>query len=411
MAYKVNIAENVDWLEVYPGEDSFDQSRQDPHAVEAWLKNKVRYELKQVLESILEWERDEQVQACRYERGGLDRADDRNGYRQRELSTTMGTVTLRVPRARKPLSFSVFEAYQRRWQELDLLLLEAHIGGMSCRQVGERIAGLLGRKWSGSTIAALTERLVEKLQSFRQQPLKDEYVALVLDGMYVGIKQCMERKRPLIAAIGVRADGTCDLLALRVCYSENSTEVEGLLRTVKDRGVKGATLQLVTIDGDKGLEAAVYAVYGNVRIQDCTFHRINRLHRNAQSKKRARSMMKEASAAFNESSSRQQRKALKAFCEKWREKEPKAIACFQRDLHRSFEAQCLPVPARSKCSTSGLCEGLFRQLRSRIRSIGHFETPRAAELYAFAVVAQKKWIGIPGRANASPLLDAFTHFS
>ena len=410
MAYPVNIAENIDWLEVYP-QDVFDRARPDGQVVETWLKNKVRDELKQVLEDVLEWERDEQILACRYERGALDRRDYRNGYRERELSTTLGTVELRVPRGRRPLSFSVFESYQRRWQELDLLLLEAHIGGMSCRQVGQRIAGLLGRKWSGSTIAGLTDRLVERLQSFRQQPLKDDYVALVLDGMYVGIKQCPGAKRPVVAVIGVRADGACDLLALRVCYSENSAEVEGLLRTVKDRGVKGSKLQVVTIDGDKGLEAAVYAVYGNVRIQDCIFHRINRLYRNAEGKKRVRTMMKEASVAFNEPSPRQQRKALKGFCERWRQKEPKAIECFERDLYRSFEAQCLPEPARTKCTTSGLCEGLFRQLRTRIRSIGHFETPIAVELYLFAIVAQKKWIGIPGRPPAAALLHPFTHKS
>lgn len=98
----------------------------------------------------------------------------------------------------------------------------------------------------------------------------------------------------------------------------------------------------MTIDGDKGLESAVYSVYGNVRIQDCTFHRINRLHKNAASKRRSRQMMKEASAAFECTNSRKQRQALRSFCEKWREKEPKAIRCFEHDLHRSLEAQGLP---------------------------------------------------------------------
>lgn len=410
MAYAVNVAENIDWLEVYD-EDPFDQSRWDPEVVESSLKSRVRHEMKLLLETSLEWERDQHVQALRYERGAVDRRDYRNGYRTRDLSTTMGTVQLRVPRGRKPLPFSVFEAYQRRWRELDLLLIEAHIGGMSCRQVGDRIAGILGRKWSGSTIAGLKDRVVEQLKAFRSMPLKDEYVALIVDGMYVGIKQCLERKRPLVAVIGVKAEGQCELLALRTCYSENSTEVEGLLRNVKQRGVRGHELQVVTIDGDKGLESAVYAVYGNVRIQDCTFHRINRLHRNATGKKRARTMMKEASQAFDETNPRKQRKALKAFCKKWQEKEPKAIECFERELHRSFETQCLPKPARTKCSTSGLCEGLFRQLRTRIRAIGHFETPMAVELYAFAVIAQKKWIGIPGRKQAAPLLQPFTHES
>ncbi len=410
MAYTVNVAENVACWEVYPDE-TFDCGRPDPHVIESALKNRVREELKAVLEATLECERDAQIQALRYERGSLDRRDYRNGYRERELSTTLGSVSLRVPRARRPLSFTLFEAYKRRWAELDLLLLEAHIGGMSAREVGDRIAGLLGRKWSASTIAGLKERLVETLQGFRHHPLKDEYVALVIDGMYVGIKQCLERKRPVVAVIGVRADGSCDLLALRVCYSENSNEVEGLLRHIKERGVRGTNLQVITIDGDKGLEAAVYAVYGTVRIQDCTFHRINRIHRNANSKLRSRTMMKEAAAAIAESDPRRRRRCLKAFAEKWREKEPKAVECFERDIYRSFEAQCLPKPARTRCSTSGLCEGLFKQLRRRCRSIGHFETPQAVELYTLAIVAQKKWIGIPGRKHAAPLIEAFTHKS
>jgi len=408
MAHAVNVAENIDWLEVYP-DDAFDQPRCDAHAAQGWLKNKVRHELKQVLESALEWERDAQIGAVPYERDCTGRCDYRNGYRERELSTTMGSVRLRVPRGRKPLSFSVFEAYQRRWHELDMLLLEAHIGGMSCRQVGDRIAHLLGRRWSGATIAGLKDRIVEQLRSFRQQPLDDVYVALVIDGMYVGIRQCMERKRPVVAVLGVRADGQRDLLAFRVCYSENSTEVEGLLRDVKQRGVRGTGLEVVTIDGDRGLEAAVYAVYGHVRIQDCTFHRINRIHRHASNKKRARRMMQEASEIFAQNKTRAQRRHLQAFCEKWRQKEPHAVERFARDIYRSFESQCLPPKARPKANTSGLCEGLFKQIRARINQIGYFETPMAVELYFFAIVAQKEWIGIPGRKQAAPLLEPFTH--
>jgi len=410
MTHAVNIAENIDWLEVYPDEDC-DREREDPGLIEEWVKNKVRHELKQTLDTALEWERDEQIQAIRYERGSASRQDYRNGYRARELSTTLGSVELQVPRGRKGLKFSVFEAYQRRWQELDLLLLEAHIGGMSCRKVGERLAVLLGRKWSGATIARLKDRLIENLRSFKHQPLKDEYVALVLDGMYVKIRQCLDRKRPVIAVIGLRANGDAELLAMRVCYSENSMEVEGLLRSVKDRGLKGRNLEVVTMDGDKGLEAAVYAVYGNVRIQDCIFHRINRLHRNAQSKRRGRRMMTEASKAFQTSDLRARRRSLKQFCNRWREKEPKAIECFEFNLHRCFEANVLPVAVRTKATTSGLCEGLFKQLRARIKSIGAFETPLAVELYAFAIIAQKTWIAIPGRPKAAPILHPFTHYS
>jgi transposase-like protein len=67
------------------------------------------------------------------------------------------------------------------------------------------------------------------------------------------------------------------------------------------------------------------------------------------------------------------------------------------------------MPARSKATTLGLSEGLFKQIRARIKSMGSFETPRAVELYTVAIVSQKKWIGVPGRDQAAPLLEPFTH--
>ena len=62
MAYEVNVAENIDWLEVYPAE-AFDCPRDDPHRVQEQLKNQMRYQLKQTLEEALEWERDQHIQA------------------------------------------------------------------------------------------------------------------------------------------------------------------------------------------------------------------------------------------------------------------------------------------------------------------------------------------------------------
>jgi transposase-like protein len=315
-------------------------------------------------------------------------------------------VELRVPRARTVgLSFTVFEAYRRRWRELDGLLLEAYIGGMSCRGVGERVAGLLGGRWSATTIAKLVKAFESSLQAFRHHPLRDDYEALILDGMYVRLRQCGKRKRPVVAVLGVRSDGRIDLLALRVCYSENSMEVEGLLRNLKDRGLTGLKLKVVTIDGDQGLEAAVHAVYGHVRIQDCVFHKINRLHQNAESKKRGRQMMKEASRAFSKTEVRQQRKALRCFCNRWRSKEHQAIQCFEHQLERCFEVHQLPQELRSKVSTTNLCEGLFKQIRARTNKIGAFESPMALERFVFAIICQKTWINIPGRLPAGPLIQ------
>ncbi|MCK5528680.1 MAG: IS256 family transposase [Kiritimatiellae bacterium] len=411
MTYKVNIIENVDLLEA-DNDNIFDQKPTDIYQIQEHIKNQLKINIKVTLEKIAQQEADEQIGALRYERGSTTRIDSRNGTRNRNVSTSMGSFDIKVPRARSiPLTFSVFEKYKRKWRELDQILLDSHIGGLSCRDAGGRLAKLLGGEFSGATIAKLKDALAENLKKFKHEPLNDEYMAIVLDGMFVRIKQCDGVKRPLVVAIGIKANGDEVLLGMRVCYSENGTEVSALLRSIKERGVRGVHLEVITIDGDKGLEAGVTSVYGTVRIQSCTFHKMNRLHSNAVSKKRGKIMMKEAAVIFKEENIRKQKQDLKDFGAKWTEKEPRSIRLFEKDLHRCFEVNILPKELRRKASTSGRCEGFFQQLRKRIKSIGAFETPQAVELYVYGITCQKKWLHIPGRSINDPLLYKSTHSS
>jgi len=408
MPYEINVAENSEVFEVY-NREIFDQAPLDPERVQALVKLEIQARVKEMLTQLLMRQVEEQIQAARYEHGAQRRQDYRNGYYQRELSTTFGRFSLRVPRARQMrLNYGIFAAYQRRWSEIDRLFLEAFIGGMSCRGVADRLAPLLGMECSGATVAGLTEALDKAVQDFRMCPLSDEYQALVMDGMYLRIKQCGPQKRPVVAVIGLRPDGQMDLLAFRVCYSENALEVEALVRSLKERGLKGMHLQTMTLDGDKGLEAAALAVYPYVRIQDCVFHRINRLHQNALSKKRGRQMMREASKAFAAPSVREQQYALRGFCAKWKAVEPQAIERFEDRLDRCFEVSALPLALRTKASTTSVCENLFRQLRLRTNAIGAFENPRSVDRFVFALVKCKQWIHLPGIIPNSPLIKS-TH--
>jgi len=98
--------------------------------------------------------------------------------------------------------------------------------------------------------------------------------------------------------------------------------------------------------------------------------------------------MQEAAKAFKEDGMRKKRKALNEFCEKWREKEPKAVERFEHKLHRCFEV----ISCQDNCvkvSTTGRCEGLFKQVRAKIKNIGAFETPMSVELYVYAIICQK----------------------
>jgi len=407
MAYEVNVAENADVFEVY-NTKVFDQAPIDPNQVQTLLKAEINHRVQTMLNQLLIREADSQLPVGRYERRD-ERLGYRNGYYRRGLTTSFGQFELCVPRAREErLRFKTFEAYRRRWREIDQVFLEAFIGGMSSRGVADRLARVMGTSSSATTVVGLMQAVDEEIRDFRMRPLTDEYVGLIMDGMYIRIKPCGKRKRPVVVIIGLKPDGDYDLLAFRVCYSENSTEVEGLLRDLKNRGLGGRNLAVITLDGDKGLEAAVLAVYPYVRIQDCVFHKINRLHRHAVSKKRGKKMMQEASAAFADKSLRYQQRALAAFCARWKSQEPYAIERFEERLDKCFEVYALPESLRSRASTTGACETLFSQLRIRLRGIGAFESPRSVDRYVFALIKRKEWIHFPGQIQNQHLLK-FTH--
>ena len=69
--------------------------------------------LQESLNSVLKAESASQLQAERYERTE-EQTDSRNGIRERDLTTRIGRITLRVPRHRnQPFKTMVFENYSR----------------------------------------------------------------------------------------------------------------------------------------------------------------------------------------------------------------------------------------------------------------------------------------------------------
>src|SRR5438552_1085571 len=74
------------------------------------------------------------------------RHGSRNGFYERDLATQVGIVTaIRVPRARgQPVERSVFSRYQRRQEQVNNVIRNVFLAGISTRRVGETLEALLG---------------------------------------------------------------------------------------------------------------------------------------------------------------------------------------------------------------------------------------------------------------------------
>src|SRR5436309_5875835 len=215
----------------------------------------------------------------RYERRRGRRRVYRNGYYERDFVTRFGTIRLRVARTReKSFLPRGLQPFQRRAEEVSLLIREAFLRGISTRQVGRVVATLTGEVVSAQTVSKLTRDLDEAVRQFHQAQLSDDYAYLFLDGVSLRVRRPAGRKRvQMLVAYGVRRDGRRHLLAFLRSQGESQADWEGLLQDLYRRGLEGKHLALIVTDGCAGLAAAIPTVYPRARHQRCWVHKMRNI--------------------------------------------------------------------------------------------------------------------------------------
>ena len=113
-------------------------------------------------QALMEMEVEEHVGAGRHERSPA-RTGQRNGYRQRDWDTRVGTVELKVPRVRDSSYFpSLLEPRRRAERALSAVVQEANVHGISTRKVDELVKALGMEGISNSQLSRLLEELDEE---------------------------------------------------------------------------------------------------------------------------------------------------------------------------------------------------------------------------------------------------------
>ena len=110
------------------------------------LKSLFQGAIRVTLEMVLEEELKAMVGARRFERVG-SRKDHRNGTYLRRLLTSLGQIDVMVPRSREGGSpADVMGRYRRRSEEVDEMMVEAYVSGVSQRKMGDVTEALLGER-------------------------------------------------------------------------------------------------------------------------------------------------------------------------------------------------------------------------------------------------------------------------
>lgn len=97
--------------------------------IKGQIKDLVRGSVEETLNELLEAEAEKLTQAARYERNE-QRQGYRSGHYSRNLTTTSGDVTLKVPKL-KGISFetAIIERYRRRESSVEEALIQCQVNG------------------------------------------------------------------------------------------------------------------------------------------------------------------------------------------------------------------------------------------------------------------------------------------
>lgn len=222
-------------------------------------------------EALMELEVLQHVGAERHERTPT-RLGQRNGARDRQWDTRVGTVELRVPRVRDGSYFpTLLEPRTRGERALVAVVQEAYVSGVSTRRVDGLVKALGLEGISKSQVSRLCAELDEAVERFRTRPLKDPYPYLWLDATFVKVREAGRVvSQAVVIAIGVNAAGVREVLGVDVGPSEDGAFWLRFLRSLVARGLHG--VRLVTSDAHEGLRQAVAAVLHGASWQRCRVH-------------------------------------------------------------------------------------------------------------------------------------------
>jgi putative transposase len=317
----------------------------------------------------------------------------RNGYGRKSVITDTGKLDLQIPRDRQA-SFDpqLIAKYQRRFPGFDDKVISMYARGMSTREIVGHLRELYGIEVSPDLISAVTDAVLDEIAAWQARPLEPVYPLIFFDALRVKIRdEALVRNKAVHVALGVRADGTKEILGLWIEQTEGAKFWLRVMTELKNRGVEDVLIAVV--DGLKGFPEAITAVFPEATVQTCIVHLLRHSLEFVayKDRKAVAAALKEIYRAVDATAGEA---ALAAFEEgPWGRKYAAIAPSWRRAWSEVVPFYAFPAEVRRLLYTTNAIEALNSKLRRAVRARGHFPTDEAALKLLFLVLnrSEKEW--------------------
>src|ERR671916_2192838 len=317
----------------------------------------------------------------------------RNGYGRKTVLTDTGRIELAVPRDRQA-SFDpqLIAKYQRRFPGFDDKVISMYARGMSTREIVGHLRELYGIEVSPALISAVTDTVLDEIAAGQARPLEPVYPLVFFDALRVKVRdEGLVRNKAVHIALGVRADGSKEILGLWLEQNEGAKFWLRVMNELKNRGVEDVLIAVV--DGLKGFPEAIAAVFPETQVQTCIVHLI-RSSLAFVSYKDRKAVAGALKAIYQAKDAAAGQAALDAFATfVWGRKDEAIAAAWRRNCAAVIPFFAFPDEVRRIIYTTNAIEALNAKLRRAVRARGHFPTDESAFKLLFLVLRQmqKEW--------------------
>ena len=359
------------------------------------LKGQTLKAVKRALETMMEIEVQDLIGSPKWKHTAT-RPTYRNGKYFRSLFTSLGFITrLEVPRVRSGrVNFKAFNRYMRRTKDVDAAVLGIFLAGVSTRRVKETLLPLFGENaLSATTVSKISKVLNSWVTNFHNRKIDDDYVYIILDGIYLKAKSPVSsRRRCILVVYGIRSNGIRELIDFRVVRSsESQIAWECFLTSLMNRGLKGQMLKLASVDGNRGLWNALDLVWPDIKRQRCWAHKLRNVA-NHLPKKMQNLCLNQARDIYSAASYTEAIKAFRHWVKIWKPISPKAVVCLEQDIDDLLQFFHTPKPMWVKIRTTNIIERVFREVRRRTRPMSCFSNVQSLERIIYAILLRPELI-------------------
>ncbi|HAR1482921.1 TPA: IS256 family transposase [Enterococcus faecium] len=313
----------------------------------------------------------------KYNRAGFNSGNSRNGNYSRSFRTEYGELNLVIPRDRNgKFSQQTLPAYKRTNDSLETTIIQLFQKGITMSEISELIEKMYGHHYTPQTISNMTKIVSEDIIAFKERSLESRYSVIFMDATHIPLKRQTVSKEAVYIVIGIRLDGTKEVLGFSLAPTESAYVWKEILQDLKDRGLK--EVLLVVTDGLSGINDSIHSVYPNAQFQQCCVH----ISRNIAHKVRVsdrQEICSDFKLVYQASSKEEANNQIRFMIDKWKKHYPRVVKLLMNPAILTFY-NFSPSIRRTIYSTN-LIEGFNKQLKKYTKRKEQFPNEESLERF------------------------------